>query len=141
MLKYCNYNWISLLDVDDKWLSTKLESQLVFMSDYDVIGTLCNYFGERSGSPDIPTGNITNFNFCSVNPVINSSCLLKKELCFWDSVWDSIEDYDVWLRLWKGGKRFYNVESIQVLHRIHKASAFNANGNHLLVDKLRQKYS
>ena len=140
MLKYCNYNWISLLDVDDKWLPTKLESQLAFMSDYDVIGTLCNYFGERSGSPGIPTGNITTFNFLNVNPVINSSCLLKKELCYWDKLC-IVEDYDLWIRLWKGGKRFYNVESIQVLHRIHRASAFNAKGNHLSVDALRQKYS
>jgi teichuronic acid biosynthesis glycosyltransferase TuaG len=140
MLKYCAYDWISLLDVDDKWMPAKLESQIPFMADYDVIGTLCEYFGESSGSPGIPTGNITNFNFLSVNPVINSSCLLKKELCYWD-IHCIIEDYDLWLRLWRGGKRFYNVDSIHVFHRIHRASAFNAKGNHLSVGALRQKYS
>ena len=28
MLKYCKYEWISLLDVDDKWLPSKLNNQL-----------------------------------------------------------------------------------------------------------------
>jgi hypothetical protein len=84
MIEYCNYNWISLLDVDDKWLSNKLESQCNFMSNYDVIGTKCKYFGDLDLIPNIPTGDISNFNFLKVNPIINSSCLLKKELSYWD---------------------------------------------------------
>ena len=41
--------------------------------------------------------------------------------------WELLTDYyDVWLRLWKQGKKIYNVESIHVLHRIHNDSAFNA---------------
>ena len=78
MIKYCKYDWISLLDVDDKWLPTKLELQIPFMNDYDVIGTLCQYFGELSHSLKLPTGNITTFDFLIGNPIINSSCLVKK---------------------------------------------------------------
>jgi teichuronic acid biosynthesis glycosyltransferase TuaG len=140
MLKCCKYDWISLLDVDDKWLPTKLELQIPFMNDYDVIGTLCRYFGELSYSLKLPTGNITTIDFLIGNPIINSSCLVKKELCYWDSSWNGIEDYDMWLRLWRGSKTFYNVNSIQVLHRIHKESAFNSKGNALSVDKLKQVY-
>ena len=51
-----------------------------------------------------------------------------------------VEDYDLWLKLWKNKKNFYNVKSIEVMHRIHKDSAFNAKGNNLHVDKLRRKY-
>ncbi len=36
MLKYTKYNWIALLDVDDKWLPKKLESQIKFITNYDV---------------------------------------------------------------------------------------------------------
>ncbi len=141
MLNLCSieHNWISLLDVDDVWLPKKLETQVPFMNDYHVIGTICRYFGDNNGYPNIPYGDISTFNFLSVNPIINSSCLLKKELCHWDESLN-LEDYDLWLRLWKQGKKFYNVGEIQVLHRIHEASAFNANGNDLKVDELRRKY-
>lgn len=140
MLKHSKYDWISLLDVDDKWLPKKLESQIYHMANYDVIGTHCKYFGNLNGSPYIPLGDITNYNFMKGNPIINSSCLVRKELCYWDGSLH-LEDYDMWLRLWKQGKNFYNVESIQVLHRIHNDSAFNAKGNNLNVSKLLEKYT
>jgi len=140
MIKFTSYNWIALLDVDDKWLPKKLEEQVKFIENYDVIGTQCKYFGDLNISPAIPTGDISNNNFLRANPIINSSVLIKKDLCFWENKWDGVEDYDLWLRLWRQNKRFYNVPQIQVLHRIHKSSAFNAQGNNLLVKKLLEKY-
>ena len=140
MTKHCQYNWISLIDVDDKWLPKKLESQIPHMDHYDIIGTHCHYFGDRNGQPSIPLGDLKKHNFTKVNPIINSSCLIKKELAIWDKEHDGVEDYDLWLKLWKQGKSFYNVESIQVMHRIHQDSAFNAQGNHLKVNNLLKKY-
>lgn len=134
MIKHCQYDWISLIDVDDKWLPKKLESQFSYMDNYDIIGTYCKYFGDRNDQPSIPGGDLKNHNFTNVNPIINSSCLIRKQLAIWEE--NGIEDYDLWLKLWKQGKRFYNVESIQVMHRIHQDSAFNAKGNHLKVNDL-----
>lgn len=139
MIKYCKYDWVSLLDVDDKWLPKKLEAQERFMYYNDVIGTQCKYFGDLNTIPNIPLGDLSTFNFFNFNPIINSSCLLKKELCNWDGSLN-LEDYDLWLKLWKEGKKFYNVNEIQVLHRIHNDSAFNAKGNNLKVNDLKQKY-
>jgi glycosyltransferase involved in cell wall biosynthesis len=136
MLKYAKYDWIALLDVDDIWYPNKLEKQIPFMNDYDIIGTLCQYFSNSNLVPTLPLNNINEFNFYRYNPIINSSVLLKKELCFWKEEWRGIEDYDLWLRLWKLNKKFYNVPSIEVLHRIHKQSAFNAKGNGNDVPKL-----
>ncbi len=138
MLKYTHFDWIALLDVDDIWLPTKLESQIPHLQNYDVIGTHCKYFGDLNKSPNIPTGDITNFNFLSVNPIINSSSLIKKNLCHWNE--NGIEDYDLWLKLWRQGKKFYNVGTIQVMHRIHRDSAFNSKGNNLLVKNIINKY-
>jgi teichuronic acid biosynthesis glycosyltransferase TuaG len=139
MIKYCNYNWVSLLDVDDIWLPDKLMSQIEYMNkDYDVIGTKCRYFGDSNIELEIPTGDISKFNFLSTNPIINSSCLVKKEHCYWEI--EITSDYDLWLRLWKSNKKFYNVNSVQVLHRIQYNSAFNAKGNHLNVPFLIKKY-
>ena len=141
MIKLCSLesNWVSLLDVDDKWLSKKLELQLPFIKEYDVIGTMCQYFGDNNGSPYIPLYDISKFNFLSFNPIVNSSCLLKKELCYLNN--SIVEDYDLWLRLWTQGKKFYNIDSVQVLHRIHQESYFNSKGNHLHSEELKAIFS
>ena len=140
MLTHCSFSWIALLDVDDVWLPLKLEKQLPLMSLYDVIGTHCHYFGERYGQPDIPIGDLRSHSFLQVNPIINSSCLVKKEHCLWDGSVDGVEDYDLWLRLWRKGCFFYNLSEPLVLHRIHQSSSFNAKGNHLQARDVVERY-
>jgi glycosyltransferase involved in cell wall biosynthesis len=138
-LKYCNGDYIALLDVDDIWYKNKLKIQSKKLRKYDVIGTKCIYFGDLNNIiPFIPFGDISKFNFLEVNPVINSSAIIKKELCWWDE--NGIEDYDLWLKLWKQKKKFYNFKNILVKHRIHKESAFNSKGHNLKVKDLLLKY-
>lgn len=138
LVKHSSYKYIALLDVDDIWHSKKIEIQSnYFINNYDVIGTRCIWFGDRPGIiPHIPIGDISNENFAIVNPIINSSSIVKKDFCYWDSKWDGVEDYDLWLRLRKNGKMFYNCKEVLVKHRIHKQSAFNSKGNNDKVDAL-----
>jgi glycosyltransferase involved in cell wall biosynthesis len=137
MIKYCNYNYVALLDVDDIWYNNKLEIQSQMLDKYDVIGSKCVYFGDMNNIiSNIPSNDISNYDFNSVNPVINSSSVTRKELCYWNSAFDGVEDYDMWLRLRKQNKTFFNFENILVKHRIHTASAFNANGNDNKVNEL-----
>lgn len=146
--------WIALLDADDIWLPNKLSVQLpytwpkgyitaqgrrIVRVAYDVIGTHCEYFGTRRGSPQIPTGDITTANFFKANPVINSSALIRRELAHWNSQHDGVEDYDLWLTLWKAGRQFYNCPEKAVMHRIHETSAYNG-GNNALVAGLQRKH-
>ena len=138
MIRFCLGDYIAILDVDDIWYEKKLELQIPFIYDYDVIGARCVYFEDLSGNvPDIPTGNISNFDFGLVNPIINSSSLIRKELCFWNE--NGIEDYDLWLRLRNQNKRFYNCSQISVKHRIHQSSAFNSKGHHEQLQNLLGK--
>lgn len=128
MIQYCKFNYIALLDVDDIWFTKKLEIQSNYLNNYDVIGSNCVYFGDINGIiPKIPQNDITYFNFSQVNPIINSSSIIKKYLCHWNE--NGIEDYDLWLRLRKLNKKFYNCSEILVKHRIHKQSAFNSKGH------------
>jgi glycosyltransferase involved in cell wall biosynthesis len=138
MIKYCNFNFIAILDVDDIWHPQKLEIQSYKLNDFDVVGSQCIYFGDRLNgiTPIIPFGNISNIDFSFLNPVINSSVIIRKELCYWNGDWDGVEDYDMWLRLRKQNKKFYNIKKILVKHRIHNQSAFNAKGNNAKVDSL-----
>lgn len=140
MIKYCKYDYVALLDVDDIWYPQKLDLQSIWLNIYDVIGSNCVWFGDRPGIvPSIPQHDFSNFNFASVNPVINSSAILRKELCWWNNKFDGVEDYDLWIRLRKQNKKFYNSHQILVKHRIHNTSAFNAKGknNNIVPDLLR----
>ncbi len=128
MIKYCNFDYVALLDVDDIWQKDKLKIQSDFLGTYDVIGSRCIYFGDKNGIvPQIPLEDISNFDFKIVNPIINSSVIIRKELCKWNE--NGIEDYDLWLRLRRKNKKFYNCKQILVKHRIHQASAFNSKGH------------
>jgi glycosyltransferase involved in cell wall biosynthesis len=129
MLTYCTYDYVAILDVDDIWEKNKLEIQSKYLHEYDVIGTQCVYFGDLNNIiPKIPLGDISEFNFSLVNPVINSSSIIRKELCFWDGKLN-LEDYDLWIRLRKQNKKFFNCQEVVVKHRIHSDSAFNSKGN------------
>jgi teichuronic acid biosynthesis glycosyltransferase TuaG len=139
MIKHSSYDWISLLDIDDKWHPNKLECQIKYTFNYDIIGTHCRYFEDMNISPVLPIGDLKDFNFLDYNPIINSSCLIKKRYAIWEE--NGIEDYDLWLKLWKQGKKFYNVGIILTFHRIHDDSAFNSKGNNLLVKSLKDKYT
>lgn len=135
MINFCQYNYIALLDVDDIWNSNKLEIQSKFINNYDVIGSNCLWFGDINGVvPKIPIYDFSNFNFAQSNPIINSSSIIKKDLCHWNE--NGIEDYDLWIRLRKLNKKFYNCPEILVKHRIHKQSAFNSKGNNNKVASL-----
>lgn len=139
MIKHCTYDYVAILDVDDVWHPAKLTLQSVYLHSYDVIGTKCMYIGDMHGNvPEIPTGDISEFDFSIFNPIVNSSAIIKKELCDWEE--NGIEDYDLWLRLRTQNKKFFNIDHILVQHRIHSNSAFNAKGNQNLVPGLLIKH-
>jgi len=141
MVTYCKYDYVALLDVDDIWHNDKLKFQSEKLNEYDVIGSNCVWFGDRAGVvPPIPVEDISNFNFFLVNPIINSSSVIRKNLCYWNKKFDGVEDYDLWIRLRKQNKRFYNFKAIFVKHRIHNTSAFNSKGNENLVTGLLKSH-
>jgi glycosyltransferase involved in cell wall biosynthesis len=140
MLQYCNYDYVALLDVDDIWMDNKLQTQFIYCFVYDVIGSQCVYFGSMEGIiPRIPLNDFSEFDFSLYNPIINSSVLIRKDLCYWGSN-DGVEDYELWLTLRKQGNRFYNCADILVKHRIHHTSAFNTQDHSKLIHKLIENY-
>jgi glycosyltransferase involved in cell wall biosynthesis len=139
MVKYCKYDYIAILDVDDIWHPKKLEIQIPFCISYDVIGTKCVYIGDNNLVgiiPDIPEGDFTDFDFTKFNPIINSSAIVRKIYAYWNPKWFGIEDYDLWLSLRVRKCQFYNCSKVAVKHRIHAASAFNSKGNAMGVKEL-----
>lgn len=141
MVKDAKYNYIALLDVDDIWTCDKLYKQSMYLGLYDVIGTMISYFGNMRGSPNLPLGDITNFDFFIGNPLINSSIIIKKEDAYWDpNCCIGLDDYDMWFRLKLVKNRcFYNLSDILCHHRVHPNSCFN-NDNYKYVDELKSQW-
>ena len=83
-----------------------------------------------NGSYAQPPLTISNFNIKLFNPIVNSSVIFKKKYAFW--IENGIEDYELWIRLWKQKCHIFNCNRILVAHRIHAASAFNSKGHSTL---------
>lgn len=140
LVSHAHGDWIALLDADDLWHQQKLEIQMkVIQSNlFDVIGSQGVYFGSSRGSPSIPMGDISDFDFFSVNPLLNSSVVMRKKYALWNPENFILEDYELWFHLrYRDHLKIYNVDLPLLFHRIHPASHFNGtNGN--AVEDLKQ---
>jgi glycosyltransferase involved in cell wall biosynthesis len=143
LLPYANGEWIAILDVDDIWFPTKLEEQVRILprlpSSVGVVGTWCVYFGDRSGSPTIPSGHILPSVLGHMNPMINSSTLIRKELCHWTDEYQGLDDYHLWMQIVLHGHTLYNLGNHLVAHRVYSTSAFNSK--YQPVEELRKWYA
>jgi glycosyltransferase involved in cell wall biosynthesis len=132
LCKMTRGEWIAILDCDDLWEQDKLLTQVIALQmspdPIDAIGTHCSYFGDvTQGAPALPSGWISLDSVLTSNPIINSSVLLRREIAFWEDRC-GLEDYDLWIRLARTGRRLFNIPHQLVRHRIHARSAFNASG-------------
>ena len=129
-------DWIAVLDCDDIWEPDKLITQMIaiHMSPaIDIIGGFCTYFGDYTGSPQLPSGWIRPEQVFLENPIINSSVLIKADIARWEDRF-GLEDYDLWIRSAKNRKNIFVVPHSLVRHRIHSGSAFNGKGGQHLED-------
>jgi teichuronic acid biosynthesis glycosyltransferase TuaG len=145
MLRGANTEYISLIDGDDFWAPTKLQKQTELLGKYDILGTLTHYINEENSithylnlsesSNDIREGIRRGHN-----QIVNSSCLVKKKDIIdcggWDSNFEGLEDFDLWMRLYKMGKTFYNIQEFLVYHRVHQGSNFNSKPHSYSVSDL-----
>jgi glycosyltransferase involved in cell wall biosynthesis len=134
LIYYAKFDYIGIQDDDDIWLENKLENQIHFINDFDVIGSLINYIDENGfmiGNPNLSLNHddIISKSLNGVNQIANSSSIVRKESVLsvngWSEELDGIEDYDLWLKLIRQNKKFININKVLVLHRLHKQSNFN----------------
>ena len=134
-------DWIALCDADDLWMPEKLEVQkqcIHHFQEMDVIGSQCEYFGDMTGSPNIPLGNISSEDFWKANPLLHSSVILKKTLARWNPDNRILEDYELWIRLrYQKKATILNVPYVLMKHRIHKTSFFNTNNSQAVPNLLK----
>lgn len=135
LLNFAETENLCLIDGDDTWHPLKLKSQMEISNKYDIIGTLAYYIDENNNKflnlnlsenhEDISRGFLRGHN-----QIINSSSFFKtsdaKKVLGWDGDVEGLEDFDFWIKLYKEGKIFFNIQNYLVCHRIHKNSNFNA---------------
>jgi glycosyltransferase involved in cell wall biosynthesis len=144
LMKHVTSSWVCLLDCDDKWHPKKLQYQIVALmteaKDAAVIGTQCEYFDEMTGTPCIPHGYVDPDVLEQYNPIINSSAMIRADLCKWEynTINNFIEDYYLWTEIALAGHKLYNLPEVLTYHRIHKTSAFNSKN--LSDEGIRSRY-
>jgi glycosyltransferase involved in cell wall biosynthesis len=135
LLSIVDTEYISLIDGDDIWENDKLQEQVAICENFDVIGTLAYYIDTLNNKInklylDQDDVNIKNGFMLGHNQIVNSSSLFRTrdalEIRGWDENVEGLEDFDFWIRLYKNGKKFHNIQKFLVSHRIHKGSNFNA---------------
>ena len=139
LVKESQYQNIAIQDDDDIWMQDKLEKQLPFIGDYDVIGSQILYI-DKEGKPPMRYGSgptletsdalIKQLTKSGQNQIANSTSILKKSRVLendgWDPEYPGYEDMDMWLKLMSKGCRFYNLDEILVCHRVYDESRFNS---------------
>jgi glycosyltransferase involved in cell wall biosynthesis len=130
MMKDVTTEYIALCDVDDIWFPTKLELQKMFVNQFkeiDVFATNLQYIGEMNHVPELPHGIITFDILSKINPVVNSSVIMKKTVAFWEDRF-GLEDYDLWFRCLLSSKKIFTIPHPFIYHRVYKNSYFNNSG-------------
>ncbi len=147
LISFAEADLICILDCDDKWEPNKLQRQIKVLEtvacDATVIGTFCTYFGELNHNLFLDSGYINPNILERINPIINSSSMIKKEYCLWEDkeYTFGVEDYYLWMQICINGGKLYNIPEFLTWHRIHKTSAFNSsNKQQINVEIIRRQY-
>ncbi|WP_448863835.1 glycosyltransferase family 2 protein [Dorea sp.] len=132
--------WIAILDSDDEWLPEKLEKQIALQRrrNADLIFTGSAFMdsnGKRiNWNLHVPE-EITYRQLLKQNVISNSSALVRKELYErYYVMGDKMhEDFAIWLRILKEGRKAYGLDEPLLIYRISKSSK---SGNKIKAAKM-----
>lgn len=130
-LKHCSYPWVARMDTDDICHPERFEKQVKFLMEnpeYDLIGANITEFietpGDLSRKKNVPEqhDDIVRFAFkrCPFN---HPTVFFKKAAVLEVGSYQSMilfEDYYLWFRLIKAGKRFHNLQDSLLDFRLGK---------------------
>jgi hypothetical protein len=148
--QHCKYNHIALLYMGDIWLPDKLELQVNTISKHhriDIIGSKSSFQGEVSCNPE---GELYHYNILKVNPFINSTVVMKKNILNRLEINNEFMGIDTMLNaLWVHAAIqqcvLYNANDITVKHAdnktfLHYTNCYETNEFRKVLDDFREKY-
>jgi hypothetical protein len=148
--QHCKYSHIALLYMGDIWISNKLELQVSIISKYhriDVIGSKSSFENEV---PCIPEGELYHHNILKINPFVNSTVVIKKNILRLAENFNNSLKIDIILNtLWVHAAIqqcvLYNIVDVTVKHRnietfLHYKNCYETDEFNKVLDVLRKKY-
>ena len=125
-----NVDYIAFLDSDDEWTKDHLSSSLEMlnpnlMNPPDIVFStpIMNDKNNNAMVTSIPIPNIfigkhlEYGNYIYISSIVSKPSLFKNNK--FDSELDSIEDYDMWFRLYKQGYKFDKVPNFTTIYRVN----------------------
>lgn len=148
--KECKYEYISILYLGDIWLPNKLELQVNTISKYhriEILGSKSSFQDEVSCNPE---GELYHYNILKVNPFVNSTVVMKKNILNRLEINNEFMGIDTMLNaLWVHAAIqqcvLYNANDITVKHVdnkpfLHYTNCYETNEFKKVLDDFRAKY-
>lgn len=136
--------WIAFLDSDDAWLPDKLATSLAAATAHPEADIVAHQEHSVDGGRVVstlpcPSSQRTTYRgllfggncFSTTAIMVRSSCLRSAGGFAEDPALVTAEDYDLWLRLVKGGARTCFIPQVLSEYTLHGASATSAVHRHL----------
>ena len=146
----CKYNHIALLYMNDVWVPNKLELQTNILLKYpriDVLGSKSIYESEVSC---IPEGELYHYNILKINPFINSTVVIKKNILKYLEIVNPFLEINMilnilWVQLAIQQCVLYNMNETVVKHNnnetfLHYKVCYNTIVFKKVLDDFRSKY-
>lgn len=152
-IEISKWKYIARIDDDDIWCEdNKLQKQVDFMEqnpDYWLCWTQVILIDENDNELELIKKNTTDKNIrkkiLSWTQFAHWSVIIRKKtidtVWKYDTNWDFIEDYELWLRIWTKYK-FSNLSDFSFKYRINRSwiSSSNALKQRILNIKVAKKY-
>lgn len=139
LIEACRTEWVSGVDYDDLWYPEKLAKQVPFLGNYDVVSAGGCYFGDKHEKIPVPSGELSSRHFRANNPIISTSAVMRRcDLLRFDPAFrDWAFDYKLYVELANEGKKFYALDEVLILHRLHADSTYNTHHRPDVLEKIR----
>jgi teichuronic acid biosynthesis glycosyltransferase TuaG len=140
------FEYLAFLDSDDTWMQNHLEKSLLHLTENDIVYSTPIFLdekGQRQYPFNIPVPQIFVGKQLLHNNYIWISSVVAKTECFknnsFDPLLDSIEDWEMWIQLWKKEYKFYKKDDVTTTYLVKDNS--QASIGSTKYDLLRQKHS
>lgn len=129
-IKEAKGKYIARMDIDDYSESNRLEKQIMFLeenNEYSVVGCNALLFDKNGtwGKRNKPE-YIKKEHFLFNNPIMHPTVMVRKKDIEEVSGYDEdrkkllLEDYDLWMRMFKKGFKMYNIQEYLYNYRENK---------------------
>ena len=145
--KHCSYGWVARMDTDDIALPDRFERQLDYLEENPGVDVLGGWICEFSESPErcekerkVPSSHNKIVKFAKYrNPMNHVTVVFRKSAV--ESVggylpMNGFEDYYLWMRMLKSGKRFANIPEVLVKVRTGEDMIRRRQGWRYAMDEL-----